>query len=112
MPTRIPRKARASVQLVGAGPAVKAAPPGDPAKPAPAPRARFARPTSSAVLGSPSPAARRTGDCETGRGTELPAHPRAHEVLKDLRSGKYAIQDELDLHGMTANEARAPCKHS
>jgi DNA-nicking Smr family endonuclease len=27
-------------------------------------------------------------------------------VLKDLRGGKYSIQNELDLHGLTANEAR------
>lgn len=29
-----------------------------------------------------------------------------HKTLKDLRTGKLKIQDELDLHGMTAHQAR------
>jgi DNA-nicking Smr family endonuclease len=29
------------------------------------------------------------------------------KVLKDLRRGKYSIQNELDLHGLTANQARS-----
>lgn len=28
------------------------------------------------------------------------------KVLKDLKRGKYSIQDELDLHGLTAREAK------
>jgi DNA-nicking Smr family endonuclease len=50
------------------------------------------------------------GPAEVGleTGEEL-SFRRSHvplRVLKELRRGKYAIQDELDLHGLTANEAR------
>ena len=75
-------------------------------KPPPPPRARFARADDRAVLVE----SLAVGPAEVGleNGEEL-SFRRAHvplKVLKDLRRGKYSIQDELDLHGLTANEAR------
>ena len=76
------------------------------AKPPPPPRARFARADDRAVLAESLAA----GPADVGleNGEEL-AFRRPHvplKVLKDLRRGRYSIQDELDLHGLTANEAR------
>lgn len=75
-------------------------------KPPPPPRARFARADERAVLME----SLATGPGEVGleSGEEL-SFRRPHvplKVLKDLRRGRYSIQDELDLHGMTSNEAR------
>ena len=75
-------------------------------KPPPPPRARFARADEQAVLEE----SLATGPAEVGleSGEEL-SFRRPHvplKVLKDLRRGRYSIQDELDLHGLTANEAR------
>ena len=73
----------------------------------PPPRARFARADEQAVLAE----SLTVGVSEVGleSGEEL-SFRRPHvplKVLKDLRRGKYSIQNELDLHGLTANEARA-----
>lgn len=75
-------------------------------KPPPPPRARFARADDQAVLKESLGA----GPAEVGleSGEEL-SFRRPHvplRVLKDLRRGRYSIQDELDLHGLTASEAR------
>jgi len=76
-------------------------------KPPPPPRARFARADDQAVLEE----SLTVGPSEVGleNGEELNFR-RPHvplKVLKDLRRGKYSIQSELDLHGLTANEARS-----
>lgn len=75
-------------------------------KPGPAPRARFSRADDRAVLleaaeGGPDGPGLESGEELFFRRPQLP--PR---VMKDLRRGRFAVQDELDLHGMTANEAR------
>jgi DNA-nicking Smr family endonuclease len=72
----------------------------------PAPHARFTRADDRAVLleslsGSPDEVGLETGEELHFRRAHVPL-----KVLKDLKRGKYAIQDELDLHGLTANEAR------
>lgn len=75
-------------------------------KPPPPPRARFARADDQAVL--EESLAVGPGEVGLENGEEL-SFRRPHitlKVLKDLRRGKYSIQDELDLHGLTANEAR------
>ena len=75
-------------------------------KPPPPPRARFARADKQAVLAE----SLTVGPGEVGleSGEEL-SFRRPHiplKVLKDLRRGRYSIQSELDLHGLTADEAR------
>lgn len=75
--------------------------------PAPPAKARFSRADEFAVLDESlsTPA----GDIGLESGEEL-SFRRPHvslRVLRSLRRGSYAIQDELDLHGMTAAEARA-----
>ncbi len=75
-------------------------------KPPPQPRARFARADEQAVLEEslsigPSEVGLENGDELNFRRPHVPL-----KVLKDLRRGKYSIQNELDLHGLTANEAR------
>ena len=78
--------------------------------PAPPPRARFAQldneADDQAVLRESLATA--PGDVELERGDEL-SFRRPHvpfKVLRDLKRGKYTIQDNLDLHGLTAREAR------
>lgn len=74
--------------------------------PAPPPRARFAQADDQAVLRESLATA--PGDVELERGDEL-SFRRSHvpfKVLRDLKRGKYTIQDNLDLHGLTAREAR------
>ncbi|MCL4721828.1 MAG: Smr/MutS family protein [Gammaproteobacteria bacterium] len=75
-------------------------------KPAPAPKARFARADEQQALRESL--AGHPGDVDLATGEEL-SFRRHHvrvQVLKDLRRGRYTIQDELDLHGLTADEAR------
>jgi DNA-nicking Smr family endonuclease len=75
-------------------------------KPPPSPQARFTRADEQAVLreslsGPPGEVGLETGEELSFRRPHVPL-----KVLKDLKRGKYSIQDELDLHGLTANEAR------
>lgn len=74
--------------------------------PQPPARARFARADDAAVLDE----SMRGGDIgiglESGEELNFRRPNISLQVLKQLRRGNYAIQDELDLHGMTANEAR------
>ncbi len=72
----------------------------------PPPRARFSRADDQAVLaeamtGGPTEAGLENGEELSFRRPHIPV-----KVLRDLKRGRYAIQDELDLHGLTANEAR------
>lgn len=72
----------------------------------PSPRARFARADEEAVL--EESLASGPGGIGLESGEEL-SFRRPHvplKMLKDLKRGRYSIQDELDLHGLTANEAR------
>jgi len=75
-------------------------------KPPPSPQARFTRADERAVLreslsGQSGDVGLETGEELSFRRPQVPL-----KVLKDLKQGKYTIQDELDLHGLTANEAR------
>ncbi len=76
-------------------------------KPQPPPRARFARADEQAVLKEslvigPNEVGLETGEELSFRRPHVPL-----KVLKDLRRGKYAIQNELDLHGLTATQAQS-----
>jgi len=75
-------------------------------KPPPSPVARFTRADERAALreslsGHPGEVGLETGDELVFRRAHVPL-----KVLKDLKRGKYSIQDELDLHGLTAREAK------
>jgi DNA-nicking Smr family endonuclease len=80
-------------------------------KPPPAPHARFTLADERAALRESL--AGHPGDVDLETGEEL-VFRRAHvplRVLKDLKRGRYSIQDELDLHGLTAREARVMLRH-
>lgn len=99
-------EARAFEALVGAVRPVKTRRRVPLHKPPPAPHARFTRADEQEVLKESLAGHAAEPGLETGE--EL-SFRRSHvplKVLKDLRRGRYSIQDELDLHGLTANEAR------
>ena len=92
--------------LVGAVQPVKARRRVSLPKPQPPPRARFARADERAALQEslthgPGEVGLETGEELSFRRPHVPI-----KVLKDLRRGKYSIQNELDLHGLTADQAR------
>lgn len=94
-------------QLVGPVTPLKVRGRVSPKKPPPSPRARFKRADELAVLeeslaGGPSEPPLSASDEISFRRKGVPL-----SVLRDLRRGKYAIQEELDLHGMNASQARA-----
>ncbi len=69
------------------------------------PRARFARADERAVL--EESLAADVDDVETGAGERLRFSRAAvgRRTMRRLSRGSYSVQDELDLHGMTAAEA-------
>jgi len=94
---------REAVRDVHQRPANRAAP----KKPKPAPRAQFTRADEQQVLRESllpvaDPASLETGDELSFRRDDI-----APRVLRKLRSGQYTVADEIDLHGLTASEARA-----
>ncbi|MET0658827.1 MAG: Smr/MutS family protein, partial [Steroidobacteraceae bacterium] len=81
-----------------------------PSRPKPTPEARFTRADQKSVLvesllDPDDPSLLETGDELRFR---RPGVPEA--VLKRLRRGEFAVDAEIDLHGMTAVEARAAMK--
>lgn len=75
--------------------------------PAPKPHARFSRADNQAALSESMEAGPDPADMETGE--ELLFHgPNVNrKIIRQLRRGNYAIQEEIDLHGLTADEAHA-----
>jgi DNA-nicking Smr family endonuclease len=75
--------------------------------PPPKPQARFSRADDRAVLSESMQSGPDPADMETGE--ELRFHrPNVNrKIMRQLRGGKYAVQEEIDLHGMTADEAHA-----
>lgn len=78
-----------------------------PPTPKPIARARFTRADHQEVLRESllpvsDPALLETGDELSFRRDEVP-----HRVLQRLRRGEYSVRAEIDLHGLTAVEARA-----
>jgi len=93
---------REAVRDVRRRPSNRAATP----KPLPAARARFTRADEKEVLRESllpvsDPAVLETGDELSFRREDV--QPR---ILRRLRSGEYTVAAEIDLHGMTAVEAR------
>lgn len=76
-------------------------------KPPPLPRARFARADEQAVLAESLTVGLSEVGLENGEELNFRRPHVSLKVLKDLRRGKYSIQSELDLHGLTATEARS-----
>lgn len=82
------------------------APPPPPAAPRPRPKARFRRMDEAAALEesldlAPGDWLVETGDELLFRRSGVPAR-----VLERLRRGEFAVEDEIDLHGLTAVLAR------
>lgn len=75
-------------------------------KPQPLPRARFARADEQAALAESLTIAPGEVGLETGEEISFRRPHVPLKVLKDLRRGNYSIQNELDLHGLTADQAR------
>jgi len=80
--------------------------PEPPRAPKPRPRARMRRADERAVLAesltiAPGEWLVETGDEMLFRRTRI-----SRPVIDRLRRGQYAIEDEIDLHGLTADEAR------
>lgn len=75
-------------------------------------RARFRRADERAVMDEALHGPPPGGEVGLETGEELRyARPGiGRDVLRRLRRGHYRIQDELDLHGMTAEEARRELK--
>lgn len=76
-------------------------------KPQPPARARFARADEQAVLAESLASGPNEVGLETGEELNFRRPHVPLKVLKDLRRGKYSIQNELDLHGLTAAQARS-----
>jgi len=78
----------------------------EPRRPRPRPQAAFRRADEQAVLDESL--LHQAADLGVETGDEIlfrrPGIP--DEVLRDLRRGRFAIEDELDLHGLVVAEAR------
>jgi len=75
-------------------------------KPRPVPRARFRREDDAAVLRESLEA--DIEEIETGAGEALHYHRPSvgRRTMRKLARGKFSVQAEIDLHGMTVPEAR------
>jgi len=76
-------------------------------KPKPRPRARFRRGDEQAVLKESLEA--DIDEIENGAGEALRFHRPSvgRRTMRKLSRGNFSVQNEIDLHGMTAPEARA-----
>lgn len=77
-----------------------------PDKPRPKPHAKFSRADDRAVLEESLQHEPDLVDVETGEELVFHRPNVTRRVLRQLRRGNFAIQDEIDLHGMTVDEAR------
>lgn len=77
-----------------------------PAQPKPAPRARFRRADEAAVM-EESLAADPEAESDTGEDLSFRRRSVSLPVFRKLRRGEFSVRDEIDLHGLTALEARA-----
>ena len=75
--------------------------------PPPKPRARFTRMDEAAVLEDSLSGAGGPEYLETGEELSFRRPGISARVLAELRRGRYAVQDELDLHGLSARDAKA-----
>ena len=77
-----------------------------PPRPTPPPRARFRRRDEAEVLAE-SLAANPEADGETGEHLSFRRPQVGLPLFRKLRRGEISVRDEIDLHGLTAAEARA-----
>jgi DNA-nicking Smr family endonuclease len=77
-----------------------------PARPEPQPRALFRRADEAAVLAE-SLAANPEAASDTGEDLNFRRPSVSLPVFRKLKRGEISVRDELDLHGLTATEARA-----
>ena len=75
--------------------------------PQPKPHARFSQADDKAVLDESLAADPDLAELETGEELLFARPGISRKVMRQLRRGQYAIQDEIDLHGMTREEAHA-----
>ena len=73
--------------------------------PAPKPHARFTQADNKAVLEESMAIDPDPGAVETGEELVFQRPMVSRKAMRQLRRGKYALQAEIDLHGMTATEA-------
>lgn len=81
-----------------------------PSRPKPPPEARFTRADQKSVLAESLQDPEDPGLLETGDELRFRRPGVSEAVLKRLRRGEYAVDAEIDLHGMTSIEARAAMK--
>jgi DNA-nicking Smr family endonuclease len=77
------------------------------APPAPKPDARFTEADRRAVLDEAISAGADSAEIETGDELVFQRPGVSRKAMRQLRRGKYALQAETDLHGMTVDQARA-----
>ncbi len=75
--------------------------------PQPKPHARFSQADDQAVLTESLRADPDLAELETGDPLLFARPDITRKVMRQLRRGQYALQDEIDLHGLTVEEARA-----
>ena len=76
-----------------------------PARPTPAPHARFRRADEAAVLAE-SLAVDPEAESGTGEDLSFRRPSVTLPTFRKLKRGEYSVRDEIDLHGLTAAEAR------
>lgn len=75
-------------------------------RPSPGPHARFRRRDEARVIAEAMSEGPDMAEVETGDELLFHRAPVPRTVLRRLRRGRYAIEDEIDLHGLTAEQAR------
>ena len=75
-------------------------------KPTPVPRIRKSEQDDRSVMDSLLDDLSESDFLETGEHLAYTQPGVQRSVLRKLKSGKYSIQSEIDLHGLTVNEAR------
>jgi DNA-nicking Smr family endonuclease len=90
--------------IEGARPLARRAEP--PPRAAPPPRARFRRADEHAVLAE-SLSVNPEAEAETGEDLHFRRPTVGLPTFRKLRRGEISVRDEIDLHGLTAAEARA-----
>ena len=73
--------------------------------PQPKPHARFSQADDRAVLNESLSVDPDLAELETGEELLFARPEISRKVMRQLRRGQFAIQDEIDLHGMTRDEA-------
>jgi DNA-nicking Smr family endonuclease len=74
--------------------------------PQPKPHARFSQADDKTVLEESLATEPDLAELETGEELLFARPDITRKVMRQLRRGQYAIQDEIDLHGMRLDEAR------